>query len=355
MEKTGETPTHRTKYALTFIQPTSGLKIGGNAEIDEGFCPLFNVTNNRAKISKLLGSDIALVMGMHFHDSTRGADAVIYLEGDISQTDQELSQLSVDQFVHYAMEFLLSLWLVKDHAVDLLPAVLRISHPTKRNDYRILTFGQSNFDRYGRSGAVEFTREEIRNACEYNQDLVQKLTRANPEENASVVRSRAATNFEGTSSRLLRFLSLLEKGRNMPDVGIKLGLFCSCLECLFSKKDTNTEVTHRVAEKAAFLLGSNPVERKDIYKRVQQAYDMRSSVLHGGTIRDKDLSKLPEVSSDTDSILRKVFTKIILNPDLLKLFTEDETRLQEMFLELLFSGTAKEISADSILHPPSSP
>lgn len=355
MEKTGEAPAQPTKYALTFIQPTSGLKIGGDLEIDEAFCPLFNLTNGRAKISKLLGSDIAFVMGMHFHDSTLSSGAVIYLEGDISQTDSELSELNVDQFVHYATEFLLSLWLVKDHAVDLLPAVLRIAHPNKRTAYRILTFGQNNFDRYGRSETVQFSREEIRNACEYNQDLIQKLTRSNEKEKASKIPVHAVTNFEKSSSRLLRFLSLLERGRSMPDLGIKLGLFCSCLECLFSKKDTNTEVTHRVAEKAAFLLRSNQEERKDIYKRVQQAYDMRSSVLHGGTIKDKDLAKLPEVCSDTDSILRQAFTKIILNPDLLKMFTEDEARLQEFFLELLFSGTAKEIASDSILHPPSSP
>src|SRR6185295_7525938 len=112
-------------------------------------------------------------------------------------------------------------------------------------------------------------------------------------------------NFEKSSSRLLRFLSLLERGRNMPDVGIKLGLFCSCLECLFSKKDTNTEVTHRVSEKAAFLLRRDHEERKDIYKRVQQAYDMRSFVLHGATINDKALLRLPEVCSETDSILRQ--------------------------------------------------
>lgn len=341
MEKTSEAPARPMKYALTFIQPTSGLKIEQDLRDGESFSALFYLTNNRAYIANLLGADIAKVMGMHFHDSTLNSDAVIYLEGDITQAEYERSELNVDQFVHYCMEFLLSLWMVKDHAINLLPAVLRISRPGERTDYRILTFGQNNFDRYGKSEPVMFSREEIRNACEYNQDLIQKLTRSNGSQNAPIAPTQAVTNFEKSSSRLLRFLCLLERGRNMPDLGIKLGLFCSCLECLFSRE--NTEVTHRVSERAAFLLEDNPSGRKAMYEGVKRAYDLRSTVFHGGIIEEKNLVKLPEVCGETDGVLRRAFTKIILNPDLFQMFTEDEKKLKDFFLNLLFSGSPEGI------------
>lgn len=344
------------KWALRFIQPTEDLrilgKLGPEKVVGEGFC----ITNDSDKIANLLDTEIREVMGGHFVAMTRSSGAVIYVEGEIAKSTWQNNNFSADAFVHRCMGFLLSLWLVKDHAVNLLPAFCRLSRRGHRSDFRILTFGQRNFSATGGSEPVEFSREEIHNACEFHQDWILKLlTGVDADSESSQANTPIYTNFEPSSSRLLRFLSLLEHGRTIPDLGIKLALFCSGMECLFSKESEKNEIVHRVAEKTAFLLEQDPSKRKAAYDLVKQAYDLRSAVLHGSAISNKKLPSLPNVCSKMDFVLRRVFKKIILNPDLLKIFTKDEERLQEFFLELLFSGTAKEIASDSILHPPSSP
>ena len=345
MESTSGTDDQDEKWALRFVQPTDDLRISGKLGPEKNFGEGFCITNDPNKIVSLLDAEIKEAMGGHFIAATRASGAVIYFEGEIKKSTWQSNNFNVDVFVHRCMGFLLSLWLVRDHAVNLLPAFCRLSRRGQQSEFRILTFGQRNFSAMGGSEPVEFSHEEIHNACEFHQDWIHKIL-AGINTNAALV-SQASnlvyTNFEPSSSRLLRFLSLLDRGRAVPDQGIKLALFCSGMECLFSQENEKNEIVHRVAEKTAFLLEQDFSKRKTTYKLVKQAYDLRSAVLHGSAISNSKLPNLPSVCSEMDSILRNVFKKIILNPDLFLLFTQDEKRLQDFFVELLFSGTAKEI------------
>jgi hypothetical protein len=53
------------------------------------------------------------------------------------------------------------------------------------------------------------------------------------------------------------------------------------LEALFSPDD-RTELTFRITQTAALLLGSSPTERKEIARFLRKAYQARSSLVHGG-------------------------------------------------------------------------
>jgi hypothetical protein len=339
--------------ALRFIQPIARLKILENLGEGVSFSPLYYLTNDKVKISKLIEPDITDIMGKYFRHSALDSAAVIYLEGDIAMEGQNSTELSVDYFVWECIGFLLALWIVKDHAITLLPAILRISPSNESPKYLILTFGHRNFNATGSSSeVVEFSCEEIRIAGEYYQDWIVKLTKQTANKISPRQVSFVETNFDKTSTRLFRFLWFLEHARKSSDIGIKLGLFCSCLECLFSSENEKQEVTHKVAEKTAFFLETIPSQRKAIFKQIKVAYDLRSSVLHGGTIDNKKLLRLEPVCIQTDDLLRKVFSKILKSkstePDFFKMFTAEENQLQEFLSDLLFQADVSAKSQESV-------
>lgn len=93
--------------------------------------------------------------------------------------------------------------------------------------------------------------------------------------------------------------SLLAKSRDREDPterAIDLG---SCLEMLLmhGTKADNSEITNKISHRGAWLLGHTPVERKEIFKTIRQAYSLRSRAVHEGS--------LPVVSSMEDYIQRQ--------------------------------------------------
>jgi hypothetical protein len=81
---------------------------------------------------------------------------------------------------------------------------------------------------------------------------------------------------------------------------------CTCLESLLLKK--GGELTFRVATRAANLIGSDGQKRKEIYTDIKNFYDLRSQVVHGEVLREKEHRDLP----DNVRILREYVRRIIL-------------------------------------------
>lgn len=330
-----------TKVALRFIQPIDGLTVREHLGNGKSFSPHFYLTNDARRIAQLLDDpNLAILFGRHFTKATKDSGAVFYLECDTAvNSEEELASLTSDPFVRECEEFLLSLWILKDHAAGLPPAVLRISPQGKESRYRITCFGDANFDSIGENRPVEFSSEEIGVATEYYQDCLVQITRQSVgKPPPQTVNSQ--TNFERKSSRLLRFLCLLLRARTIRDLGMRLGLYCSCLECLFSRE--KTEVTHRVSERTAFFLDRTTSGRREIYELVDLAYNIRSAVLHGSIIGDKNCQKLLEISPKIDEVLRRTFSEFVLNQRLRDMFgredcSESDKKIQEYFLDQLFS------------------
>jgi hypothetical protein len=124
-------------------------------------------------------------------------------------------------------------------------------------------------------------------------------------------------------SRLARAFYFLQSARSSEDIGTKLALYCSVFESIFSI--SNTELKHRLSETVAFFLTNDSKERLEIYKTLQMAYDIRSSIVHGDGIQSKflknDFQLLKQIATQTDEILRRSIKKVILSTELYDLFT----------------------------------
>jgi hypothetical protein len=84
------------------------------------------------------------------------------------------------------------------------------------------------------------------------------------------------------------------------------------------------ELSYKLATRAAFLLGQNIQERKDIYKILTWAYNFRSRIVHGGSSKDrrKDMNEIE---------LSGLINNFLLTRDLLRRSILEFLRLTEKY------------------------
>jgi hypothetical protein len=86
------------------------------------------------------------------------------------------------------------------------------------------------------------------------------------------------------------------------------------LESLLLGSDAKAEVTFRAALRLAALLARTPDESIAIYKDAQLSYDWRSSLVHAGESREKDLRKkgsLKDVTTRTRTYLARLLAVVL--------------------------------------------
>ena len=116
-----------------------------------------------------------------------------------------------------------------------------------------------------------------------------------------------------------------------------------CAESLLLTPDENTEVTHRIALRGAFLLESALRSRESVYKFLKRAYNARSRLVHGGELplagtrsRDRKLTQrldgsddgLEGLLEDLADLLRELLTLALeLVPENRRLTEEADQRI----------------------------
>ncbi|MDO9069183.1 MAG: HEPN domain-containing protein, partial [Deltaproteobacteria bacterium] len=83
---------------------------------------------------------------------------------------------------------------------------------------------------------------------------------------------------------------------------------CICLEALLTDNQ-KTELTYKLALRAALLVGVDVDDRREIRKKLQDFYDLRSRAVHG--VVDKSKETDSQVARDGMSICARVLQKIV--------------------------------------------
>jgi hypothetical protein len=112
----------------------------------------------------------------------------------------------------------------------------------------------------------------------------------------------AARLFRKTVDRRTRSFALISTARQFSEPVIKIVLYCSALECLFSTQ--SSELTHQIAERSAWFCSADSEKRVALYSLVKDAYRIRSKIVHGSTLSAKDETQLIEVIEKIDDLLR---------------------------------------------------
>lgn len=104
--------------------------------------------------------------------------------------------------------------------------------------------------------------------------------------------------------RKLRAWGYILLSRSQSQTPLKMMLYTMALESLLGT--STTELSHRLAERSAIMLGTTTEERIEIYATIKKSYDNRSTIAHGDLLKD-DLNFEDRIIK-VDDYLRKLMS-----------------------------------------------
>ncbi|WP_445490460.1 hypothetical protein [Niallia sp. 03133] len=257
----------------------------------------------------------------------------LYYQGNIEQLEIDIdngeARLNfLDYYLRMAQTFSNFLWLAKDNSVTVQQGFLYIKNSdgtphSMTSNMRTPVF----FNSKGKSEEIIYTYDELKGLAESIKVLNHEHIVKETDEMSMVV---------NTSSRIERFYYFLQSTRTQTHLPSKIGMYCTLLETLLS---TDKEgISHTIAERLSRILGKTYEERLVIYSFVKDAYNVRSSTVHGDKISKKfrDIEKLKEISSKFDDYIRSLFVYVLSEKKVNELYREDKNeKLNDWFKELI--------------------
>lgn len=250
------------------------------------------------------------------------------VEIDLAVIDERVNGLLIAKLAK-VQNWLNQLWLVTDHAInhDVGYLALKIG----QNWHLTSNTWEASFslaDGSNRDTAV--SNKLIKEAAsfklksEYGDDV------GPVELHKSGFHGNRGTKLDSSGARIERFLYFTAGARATQDLGIKVALYCSAIESLFST--SNSEVVHQVAERVALAADSGLSEREIVYRKVKQAYALRSKAVHGAAINEKALPKLSVASVDLDKICRQVAQKFFTDPEFREMLSGNDESIDSFWI-----------------------
>lgn len=288
--------------------------------------------------------------GTNFLKETLGTNLMKYTAGVISldefnntvyfYNDSEFKEIDTKEkmdkvgtnytffFLRQIESFLNQLWEIKDNNVYVRDGFLIVYDKTLEDGF---TYKASLSSIYMCStldkGEMIFSDEELKSAISKYQ--LQNVQECQIED----VNYKQATDDHffkhSKSERMDRALYFVLSARESHTLPMKIVSYCTALECLFTS--TKSEVNHRIAERVALFIGSSIDTKKGLYTLIKKAYDVRSTIVHGSSLKGKS-ENLKDISKDLDAILRKLLM------DDSSVFSKNDNELEDFFIDLLFSN-----------------
>ncbi|HVW12577.1 MAG TPA: hypothetical protein VHB54_02075 [Mucilaginibacter sp.] len=245
--------------------------------------------------------------------------------------------------ISMTQELITFLWFVKDNSCN---ASKIFTYVPELNGSVVSIEKPTNFSNCHASYSdVEFSSEEILKAAEILYTAHQ-LSSANKhvdinsffkvnKVNAGLATSPALQIKYSLRNRVERAILFLITARAAGFIPMKIALYMNILECLFS--DTSQgDIIHKISERVAFYIGESFNERIGIFKKIKEAYVLRSKYFHGQKLDHKIYNDvtLPELATDIDNLMRSVLIKVIMVNH--KEFTASDENIGIWFNKMIF-------------------
>lgn len=229
-------------------------------------------------------------------------------------------------------------WLIKDNSFTAIDTGYNIknheAYHVSRSEKKTLSSGETR--------NVSMTLQEWNKAIEYlNIYSIESAKPKIPIEDIktpvgySVTPSAASQVDYNLFNRLNRSISFLNQARSTSFLPSKISNYILLAECLFSADDSK-EISHKIAQRIANYIGDSISDKKEIFKLIKKAYDVRSRYLHGQTLStgSKTNDVLRDISFQLDSVMRRVMCKVFTEPQ--KFTKLDNKALSEWLDENMF-------------------
>src|SRR5438309_6003726 len=265
------------------------------------------------QLDRILSRPFRFAIGGNECVSLLRGSAAAYCKDLPNEPDPTKAVRFLTTWLQILRAFFMALWVVRDNAVNCELGFLEHDVPsqglTHASNFIAALFSTAR----GGTDRITFSIADVRRAREYfssfflpvmyGRDVGSGIAFEPPMKPPPAVISAKGVH------RLPRLLYFLGAARCATDLGVKVSLYMTCLEILFSTEAN--ELTHRLSERVAFFLRRDPGERFAVYKRLRRAYGIRSKVVHGSVMSEGIQKELPEVATDIDELLRQLILTII--------------------------------------------
>lgn len=120
----------------------------------------------------------------------------------------------------------------------------------------------------------------------------------------------------------------------------------TCMEALYLKAGERMELSHRLGQRAALLLGLFGQKAPEIYNNLERAYEVRSTFIHGSQIEESQRQALPKMSETVIDYARMsllIFFQLKGSMDKVKLLNKlDNSLLDQDALKKLRETVTKD-------------
>lgn len=218
-------------------------------------------------------------------------------------------------------------WLLKDHVMQCDAAFLRLDMGDCTSwTKNYLAYQVSFSDGYALTGGdIQMSIDEVKNWAKTTDLVEQYLSEAN----SSPLRFMMEKGYR-RSGRAMQFVVA---ARRAQDLAFKIANYCSAFETLFTTDAT--ELAHKLSERVAFFLGERAEDRRKVFTLVKSAYNIRSKLVHGDTLKQNQIDTLPALCTECDNALRKILWEIFHSDELKKIFDAHNDAIEEYFAALI--------------------
>lgn len=244
---------------------------------------------------------------------------------------EEMKDLPPDPFLIVILSWidllLKNAWLLKDHIMLCDAAFLRVEMPdrtawTKNYLASLVSFS----DGYALTGGdIQMSIDELKSWAK-TTDLVEEYL-------SKVDSSPSRFMMEKGYKRSGRAMQFVVAARRAQDLAFKIANYCSAFETLFTTDAT--ELAHKLSERVAFFLGKRGEDRRKVFALAKNAYNVRSKLVHGDTLKQNQIDSLPALSTDCDNALRKILWEIFHSDELKKIFDAHNDAIEDYFATLI--------------------
>ena len=309
----------RVTYITSFRKLILTEPISGYIELIHGV----NITNDPHVKAQWLTSQCRAAIGAIEAAHLEGESNLVFGEFDAA----DMHGLPPEGFLLVILAWLDMLlknaWLIKDHAMECDAAFLRVE----------MTEG------------VSWTKNFLAIRPSFSDGYTDK----NIEMSVDELKKWGQTNdlVEGYLRRI--FVHAVHDGKRIRPVGqsdairgrrptrarfaFKIANYCSALETLFTTE--STELAHKLAERVAFFLGERGHNRRAVFATIKSAYNVRSKLVHGDTLKQNQIEGLPALSAECDVNLRTILLEIFNSEELKKIFDAHSDAIEDYFARLI--------------------
>jgi hypothetical protein len=310
----------------TFIAPIYRIAVSEALGRGDKLDDFLWLTNDADLVRSRIPARLVQHIGTGERDGACNAGLVVYGEfsGDLYPSSTAAANTLIATQLLRLHEFVQMLWIIKDNAANVENGFL--SGPDGVCS-RIWTMTCTLAD--GTDSVTTFSREELRTARTLYRNVWGTASLNADEFNKTSFQEVV----EPDAVPLSRAIFFLGAARSSSQLSVKIANYCSALESLLITSPT--ELTYRLCQRVAWLLGESTEERYELFQRLKDGYDFRSKVVHGSYTSAKKLRNdlLPSVRA-CDTILRGVLGQV-LEDEVLRAYVLGHAKNSDSFEERL--------------------